>query len=575
VGVFRLSSRRGAKLTILLVSLPILVISALPIIFLILGSVTKAGQFGTYAFTLSNLSRVFSDPDLPKVLANTLIFGAGGALIATGMATVYSWIIIRLTIPGKRVLEMLVVLAITIPMVVKGFGWMFLLSPKIGIINITFMRLFGTDTPLFNIYSLPGLIVALGAGGLPICYLNISASMNSMDPSLEESARITGAGILSTWRRVTLQVLRPAIFSAFMLIFILGVENFDYPYVLGTPGRIETLSTKIYDLVLQSQPPQWELACAYGLIYLGLTIGLVTIYIWSTRKAFKFVTVTGKASQRTLMRVGRKGKFAGLLTCVLILLFSFGLPLIMIFIVSILPYYTVVGKTLLISGFTLNNYQLAFSNPLFLTALTNSITIAAIAGGVGTLLATFISYATLKMRVRWTRVLEYLSTLPLAFPGVVFGLGLLWSFLTVPFFSKTIYGTNWALILGLLIMWIPASTRIVSGNLIQISNELEEAAYVSGASWWRTFTRILIPLLKIGLVNSFMYIFLNSFRELGAVVLLVTSQSYVMTSLITDLFKTSAAMLPIASAFSVLMTLMLAAFVVAMRLIFKASITQH
>jgi iron(III) transport system permease protein len=557
----------GFRLAVLLGVLPLLVFSAIPVFFLVRGAFTTS--WGAGEFTLSHLFGVFSDPTFFGVLVNTLIFGGGSALISVAMGTIYAWIVVRLDCPGKRLLEVLAVMSLTMPMVIKGMGWIFLLSPRIGLLNLASLRLF--DFPLFNVYSLPGMIFVAGVGGLPLTFLTISPAMNAMDPSLEESARVMGSGIPTILRKVTLQVLRPAILSAFLLMFIVGVENFDYPYIVGLPAGIETLATRVVDL-LRYETPTWELASAYSLVYLALTITLVSIYIWSTRKAYRFVLVTGKPSQRSLMKVGTKGRIVALLLSLSFLMMSFGLPFSSILLTSILPYFTIRAQQLVIPGFTLQNYADAINLTLFPRAVMNSFAVSTAVAITVTLLSALIAYATLRMRSRGTRFFEYLSMMPLAFPTVVYALGLLWALLVTPVLSDLIYGTNWALVLGMLIAWLPFSTRIIAGNLIQISGELEDASHTLGASWSRTIRRIILPLLKIGLANSLLYVFINSFRTLGSVVLLVTPQSYVFISLIADMFEVTAASYPIVAALSVIMTLMLLAVSLVLRVVFKASL---
>jgi iron(III) transport system permease protein len=214
---------------------------------------------------------------------------------------------------------------------------------------------------------------------------------------------------------------------------------------------------------------------------------------------------------------------------------------------SVTPFYSAAGGVVQLT-FTLDNFTAALNLSGFWTALQNSIGLGLAAGLIGTLIASFLSYAALKSKVRGARFVDLISSIPLAFPGIVYGLALFWTFLLIPG-SGLIYGTIWPLVIALVFIRLPYCVRMISGSLIQIANELEESSRVAGASWGRTFYKIVLPLMRRGMVNSFVYTFINSLRELGAVVLLVTAQSVVVTTLLLNLYSQHAlALHPIAAA---------------------------
>ncbi|MDG6908473.1 MAG: iron ABC transporter permease [Nitrososphaerota archaeon] len=535
-----------------------------PLAFMIYGSTVPV--FKSTQYTLKFLIQAFTAKNTPTLLINTLEYGGGGALLGVLLATVYAWLMERTDVPAKKFLRLLPILPLTLPLLVKGFAWIFLFSPRIGLVNLSLESALGLANPPFNIFSMAGMIFAWGVGGIPLAYLMIEPAFRSIDPSLEEASRAGGAGALRTLFRVTLPIISPAIVTAFLLLFIAGVENFDYPFILGTEVGINTFATEVYDLVDIFHDT--SLASAYSIIFLIITLVLISFYLYSVRKSFRFIVVTGKATQPTLFRLGRK-RWLGLAICLGIMTFAFILPAGMIVLMSLVPFYTVGGATSPFAHLTLENYVKAFQVQDFQLAVINSFELSFAAAVLTTIIATVMSYTLIKSKTIGKKVLDYLASLPLAFPGIVYAIGLIWTFLTIPGLGY-IYGTNWILLFSLIIIWLPYAIRIVSTSLIQIADEMEEASSVLGGSWLRTFTRVTMPLLRNGMVNSFIYVMVDSFRELGAVVLLSNASSILLIVLILNLFETTASSLPVVAALSTLMTLMLAATIIVTRLVTRS-----
>ena len=519
----------------LIISLPFLIILVMPIFYLIFGSMFFS--IGGEIFNWETFTKYILSPRTHALLGNTLIYGLGSAALGTVLAVIYAWIVVRTDVPGKRILRRLPILGLTVPLLVKCFAWVALFSPKIGLVNLLIRQFLNIESA-FNIYGLGGMIFANGVGGFSLAYLVIEPALNSLDPSLEEASRVAGSGIIRTLFKVTIPVLLPAILSSFLLLMIMSVENFDYPFVLGYSVGVRTLATELYYLVLERSPPNYGGAAVISVIFLILTILIFSVYLWVTRRAYKFVVVTGKASRASVNKLG-KWKYVALAICILIMLFNFGLILATTILLSISSYISLPGGNITIK-FTLNNFADVLNLPFFDKALTNTVTFALASAIIATLIAAVISYATLKSKVKAARLLEYVSNIPLAFPGIVYGLSLFWMFLLIPGLSHAIYGTIWPLVICLTITRLPQSIRIISGNLIQIGDELEEASRVCGAGWGTTFSKITLPLLKWGLLNSFRYIFVNSLRELGSLIFLVTPQSIVLMVLLLNYYSNHA-----------------------------------
>ena len=543
---------KGSKLP-LIFSLLFLVIFTIPVFYLVYGSVFfRLGN--TPTLTWQNFADLITSARTGYLLINTLIYAVCGGALTVTLATIYAWIVVRTDVPGKRILGLMPILPLTMPFIVKAFAWIYLFSPNIGLFNLALNQLFGIGS-VFNIYSMWGMIFAIGVGGLPLSYLTIEPAIKSLNPALEEASRVAGNGVLKTLLKITLPVLLPAILSAFLLQMVIGLENFDYPFLLGSPGGVSTLATEVYFNIFRAQPARYASASMISVIYLILTISIVSVYIYVTRKTYKFVVVTGKASQLSVHKLHR-WKYVAIAICFFILFFAFLLPYATLILMSFTYFFSAAGGHLSLV-FTLTNYANALNLPLFWNAIGNSIALGLAAGIIATLVAMFLSYAALKSKVRGARLVEFVSTIPLAFPGIVYGLALFWTFLLIPGISGLIYGTIWPLVIALVFVRLPYCVRMISGNLIQIADELEESSRVSGASWGRTFYKVIFPLMRRGMMNSFLYTFINSLRELGAVVLLVTGQTIVLTTLLLGLYSQHALALHLVAAASVILSVMI------------------
>ncbi len=477
----------------------------------------------------------FTLPSTLSLVESTLEFSITAAVFTTIFAVFYAWFIARTDVYGKRFLELLPVLGLSVPLLFKAFAWSYLLNPNAGIINVLLNHILGRGVLNFDIYSMGGLIFAQSFTNVPLAYLVILPAMKSMDANLEEASRIAGKGILATFRDVTFPIIRPAVFSAFVLAVIGGVGTLEFPYLLGLPGHVHVLATEILFWTQESVPPAYGTAAEVSILYALITLVAVTIYIWSTRRAFRFQVVTGRSVSRGVQKLGRMRSLA-LLICFGIVFFEFILPFLTLFLMSISNIY---GSQLVNLKFNFPGaYISALEIPGLFSSLQTSIEFGLIAAIAATVVGSLLSYAAYKVKSRGARLAEYISALPLAFPGVVYGVALFWTFLLVPGLHS-IYGTIWPLAISLVFIRLPFSTRIVSGNMVQVSNELEEASQVSGSGFLRTFTRILLPLTRAGLFNSFVYTFIDSLRELGGVILLVTAQSVPFTVLLLHYYNTA------------------------------------
>ncbi|MGH7928332.1 MAG: ABC transporter permease, partial [Candidatus Binatia bacterium] len=374
------------------------------------------------------------------------------------------------------------------PFILYTIGWLLLLG-RAGPINYWLNTLFDHSGPVINVYSLFGMILIESLLWSPFVFLMLAAAFRSMDPSLEEASSVCGARAWQTMRRISLRLMLPAFFSVLLLIFIRSFESFEIPALVGLPGDIRVLTTSIY-LDAQKLPPRYGSAGAFAVLLMFVVAGTLYLYFRITREGDRFHTVTGKGYRPTVIRLGRWRYVAasGLVIYSIVLLV---LPFLIILWASFLPFYMQPSLEGL-SKFTLNNYVTALNFPKITDSIQNSIVLGFASASfvmILTLLASWILVRT-KIRGRW--LLDFLTTLPLLFPGIVMGLAILRFYLFVPI---PVYGTLWILLIAFATRYIPYGIRYTHSGLLQLHKELEEASYVSGASWLSSMRRIILPLI--------------------------------------------------------------------------------
>lgn len=538
---------------ILLVSLVVFLLLLIPVFSLVIG-LSLFPELGSSTFTFW---KFITAPHTLTLVETTLEFSIASAAVTTVLASSYAWFVARTDVPGKRVLELLPILGLTIPLLFKAFAWAFLLNPHSGLINQILKAIAGPGAPVLNINTMLGLVLVQAVTNVPIVYLITLTAMKSMDSSLEEASRVSGWGVFSTLRKVTIPLITPAVFSAFVLAVIGGVGSFEYPFILGLPGGIHVLATEVYYYAQERVPPAYGSAGYVSILYALITIVSVGVYIWSTRRSFKFQVVTGRSTS-TVQRLDN-WRYVGLLICLGVLFFEFILPFTALVLMSTTTVFTSGIHNVRVNFPAY--YVTAFKIPLLFQSMQVSVTFGLVAGFLATVIGALLSYTALRSKSRGARLADYISAVPLAFPGVIYGVALFWTFLLVPGMNL-IYGTIWPFVISLVFIRLPFSTRIVSGNMVQISNELEEASQVSGAGFLRTFRRILVPLLREGLFLSFIYTFVDSLRELGGVVILATTQTQTFTTLLLEYYDSPLSSVGAVAAASVMFTCIIAGLLV-------------
>lgn len=495
-------------------------LSLYPSFFLLYGSFTDAPLGVPGHFTLSNYVQAYSDAEAYRLILTSFIFGIGASGLSVILALTLAWITIRTNAPFRRLFELIAIIPNIMPGLLISISWVLLLNPSNGLINVALKASLGLETSPFNIYSLTGLIFVEGLILAPLAFLIIAAALKGMDPSLEESAKTLGSGEFSVARRITFPLMRPAILAAATLNFVRAIESFDTPAIIALPARIEVFTTKIWREALGSFPTNHNLAATYGVGILVIALLFVYLYQHFTSRVESFSTVTGKAFRPHQIDLGGCRYLASLVAFLLLILMVV-LPFLVLLLVSLLPYYHVPSwETWKI--LTLNNYRYVFGNERVYNAFANSIFLAVVGASLCMLLAALTSYITVRTKIAARGLLEGLVFIPWAFPGTALALGLLWAYVDFPI---PIYATIWIIMVAYVTRFLPYGLRAVTSTIIQIHKDLEEASIACGAGFLATFRRILIPLMRPGIMAGWIILATIFMREFSASIFLYSPGS--------------------------------------------------
>lgn len=482
-------------------------------------------------FTLDNYGAAYGNAATWQLMSTSILFASGASVLAFFLGTSLAWMNERTNTPFKSVFFALSLIPLIIPSILFTVAWIFLASPKIGIINIALQGVFGFEEPPVDIYSLGGMIWVDGLHYSPMAFLLMSAAFRAMDPSLEESAIMSGATTWQVLHRVTLRLTWPAIFATMLLLFVRAIESFEVPALLGLPVGIEVFTSAIYEAV-HRYPSRVGLASAYALVLLFITTGGVYGVSRLSARGSKYSTMTGKGFRPRLIDLGRWRWFTAALFIVYFALIVV-LPFLVLLWSSLQTYYSVPSLQAL-QNLTLEPYRFVFAYPDLSRVVWNSLVLSFGTALVVMLVSAVICWVVVKTSLPGRWVLDGVASLPMVFPGLVLGLALMIFYLNVP---VGVYGTMWILLIAYVTRFMPYGMRYNTTSMVQIHRELEEAAQMSGASWTTTFRRVVLPLLAPGLLGGGLYVAIVSVRELSASLLLYSPDTAVISTIIWQLWE--------------------------------------
>jgi iron(III) transport system permease protein len=490
----------------------------LPLAVLVIASfrVLDPGGFDT-VWGLDNYRTLFTDRVIPKAFVNTLIVCLGSTVIATFLGVTLAWINARTNSPGRDRMEPYNLIPFFLSPFVGAIAWHNLAGGETGLLNSWARDYLGVQARLFNVDNLYGVIWVTGLFFAPLVYLFVVGSLRRMDPSLEDSARTTGAGLLRTVMTVTLPLVAPGILSGAIIVFVTTAGEFGVPFKLSAPYGWQTLTTQIFSKAVGDDAN----------LYLGsamsMALGITTVVlIWIQQRYIaprSFTTVTGKGFRPNVIDLGR-WKWAAFAFNLAYILVAVVMPILCLFVVSLHPVWQ---ARIIPADLTLHNYvrTLFFWAPDHIAAATNGIVnsfILAFAGAtIAMILSVVVSYMIHRTKGWGARLLDFLCVVPVGFPGIVIAMGVLVTYIRTP-----IYATLWILLLGYITRFFPYGQRNVSAVMLAISEELDQSSRMAGASWLTTLRRITIPLLKPGIFAGWVLLFIIFLRELSISIILYT-----------------------------------------------------
>jgi iron(III) transport system permease protein len=511
-------------------SKPILYVFAAILLTLIALPMSWLFVFGftdrTRAFTLENFQRLFTDPSFLDPLITTAIIATSSAVICCVVAAPMGWLVARADMPFGRTVRALVTASFVTPPFLGAIAWEILAAPNSGLLNQIYRALTGQDEPLFDIYSLSGVVFVVSCYTFPYVFVLVANALDRIPAELEEASSILGGKRWYTARRVTIPLVLPALLAGAMVAFLQAITLFGSPAILALPAGFHTMTTKIWSLF--QYPPKPELAAAASLPLLVLTIILLRAQARILGRR-GYSVVGGKFGTPRLIPLGR-WRWVACALCILVLLNPIFLPYGALLNATFSPVATqfVTFKTA-----TLHNVEFVlFELSATRLAVTNTMILGAATATLGTLMALIIAYVTARQAVTGHRFLGFLATAPIAIPGIVLGVGLFLSYTRPPF---VLYGTLWILLVAFLTISLPSAYQQLQANFRTIHPELEEASRILGATRLQALRQITAPLMRTGVIATWCFIFVGVTRELSAAIILFTSETKVVSVLIFDL----------------------------------------
>lgn len=472
---------------------------------------------------------VLTDPEFLKALRTSATLAAGMVAIALPLGAFLAFLMTRTDLPGRSWIEPLLLSPVFVSSIVLAFGYTVAIGP-VGFVSLWVAELTGTVP--WNLYSLSSIIVIAGLSHVPHVYLYVSAALRGLNPDVEEAARTAGAGIWRAAFTVSVPLVMPALVFSGTLLFLLGIEMFGLVLILGDAVGINVLTTYLYKLTNLLGTPSYQLMAVVAVVIIALTAPLVFLQRYALRSSSLYITVRGKGMMTRPLPLG-PWRWAAFALVFVWLAFTVFLPLAGILLRSIVSAW---GQGIsIMEVLTLDNFRELLLYPNLTRGIVNTLLLASVGGLLSVGVYTAVALIAHRWQGRGTQVLDYLVMTPRALPGLIAGLAFLWIFLFVPILTP-FRSTLASLWVAYTVVWLAYGMRLVSTTLYQVGPELEEAARVTGASQAKVYRDVTLPLIRYGLLSSWLLIFLTFCREYSTGVYLLGPNTEVIGSMIVSLF---------------------------------------
>lgn len=496
------------------VSFAVTLLVVAPILIIAYQSLQTAALYESdRTWTLANYTKLLTQEEFFGAVRNSLALACVATVVALAVGLPSAIAFSRIDLPFRSWLETAMMAPIYVSQLVLAFGWYVLYGPS-GYLTMALKRAVG-DVP-WDLASITGMGVLGGMAMAPYVMLNCMSSLALTDASLEDAARVSGASPWRVIRTITVPLLKPAIVYLVLLTFVGGLEMLSIPLIFGWPAGLEFFTTYLLREGLGRTVPDYGMLGAAAFLLLALVAVCVLLQRRLVGAVQRYVTVRGKAQRSKPLNLGAwRWVVAGVLG--LYVLFTAVLPLASLVLRSVVRFLTP-----LVSPFdylTLDHFKALLHQEVYVRAMINTVTVSAVGAALTAALVALAAIIVHRSDNAYRRSLEMFLLLPRAVPGMVVGIGFLWVTLWTPGLSL-LHGTIWILIIAYTMRGLPTAYAAIGPSLMQIGREIDQSARVSGAGWWTTCWKIVLPIAKTALGAAYLLLFLAFFKEYAAAVYL-------------------------------------------------------
>jgi iron(III) transport system permease protein len=431
-------------------------------------------------------------PQTLETLGRTVWLAFWVTLLSIGIALPLAWLTTRTDLPGRRLWAVLTPLPLVVPSYVGAYLFVSALGPR-GLLQSLLEQPFGV-TRLPEIYGFPGALLVLTLLNYPFLLLSLRAALHRIDPALEEAAASLGLNRWQTFWRVTLPQLRPAVTTGSLLVILYVLRDFGAVAIM----RYNTFTRVIY--IQYQNSFDRAAAASLALVLIGLSLIVLLVEVRARGRA-RLDSPNRRNRRPTRLALGR-WRWPALMFCGFIVLVSLVMP------AGFLAYWLLRG---LAAGQALSGLWAAAGNSLLASGL------AALAA---TLAALPIAILEVRRNNSASRLLERISYIAFALPGIVIALALVFFGAN---YAPALYQTLAMLVLAYVILFLPQIVGTVRTSLLQVHPNMEEAGRGLGKSTIEVFARITLPLVRPGIAAGAALVFLTAMKELPATLLLAPS----------------------------------------------------
>ena len=499
-----------------------------PVLYVLVESFDIASVGQSFKFGLAGWNEILGNTKTWDSVVYSFVL-ALRVPVAVIIAFAISWLLIRVDLPGRRLIEMTLWFGFFLPSVPMTMGWILLLDEHYGLVNAFLSSLPFIHGPVFTIHSVAGIMwVHLSLTTVPIMVILLTPALRQLDSAYEEAAQVSGAGTLTMLWRVTIPLLTPAIMTAFLASFIRSLETFEVEQLLGVPANIFVYATRMFDLINWS-PPLFPQAMALASLFLVILLLMALLYQAYLRQVGSRPTLTGKG-----VRFEPKPRSRWVWIAALLVMSYVAVSILLPLCVLILGSFTkLFGFFFLKDAWTAVHWTSVLGDDRFLHSAGTSIVLSLAVGGFGTFIFSLLAWLLVRADIWGRGMIGVLVWLPWAIPGLVLGIAFLSLLLNTPLISG-LYGTIVPLVVALIVKELPIGVQLLRSSLSQVSAELEEAANVAGARFWSTFRHVTLPLIAPMLISVFVLVFAATMRDISTVVLIATPGTRTLSLLMFD-----------------------------------------